>query len=183
MIHRSLTLPRDIILLLIETALQFLARFIYIYISCVPLFRSLGIDRVWRTFDEWNERSWSNYETCFVYNRSSGRRYEARKIVFYYSFLLFGTFLIWCFDDAFISVYVKCLCNCIFFFYNYSSSGCPSGVFINANKNSTCLFVQCIFKRCRERCYISKCEKTTKSRNAFVFETFISTVSKHLPHC
>lgn len=32
MIHRSLTLPRDIILLLIETALQFLARFIYIYI-------------------------------------------------------------------------------------------------------------------------------------------------------
>ena len=50
----------------------------------------------------------------------------------------------------------------------------PDGVFINANKNSTCLFVQCIFKRCRERCYISKCEKTTtKSRNAFVFETFI----------
>lgn len=47
---------------------------IYIYILCVSLFRSLGIDRVWRTFDEWNERSWSNYETCFVYNRLSNRK-------------------------------------------------------------------------------------------------------------
>lgn len=68
MIHRSLvTLPRDIILPLIETALQFLAQ-IYIYISCVVLFRSSGIDRVWRTFDEWNERSWSNYVFFFVTN-------------------------------------------------------------------------------------------------------------------
>lgn len=31
-------------------------------------------------------------------------------------------------------------------------------------------------KRCRERCYISKCGKTARSRNAFAFETFIFQV-------
>lgn len=50
-----------------------------------------------------------------------------------------------------------------------------SGFFIRKQKFN--MFVcRMYIKRCRERCYISKCGKTARSRNAFAFETFIFQV-------